>query len=127
MLINWNSPFEQLKITLLCYILSYLCTQESQSADTAIVPQPCLLAVGSITDTIPTVKLVIERKVLIESVPAKQALLVLLGAFYTFNMHYTDGCYNFYKALEIIFLNIPNKDLKRLKLNRFLATVDFDL
>ena len=41
MLINWNSPFEQLKITLL-NILSYLCTQESQSADTAIVPQPCM-------------------------------------------------------------------------------------
>ena len=81
------------------------------------------MVVGSSTDSITTVKLMIEKKVVVESIPAKQALLVLLSSFYTFNMHYTEGCVNFYKALEVIFLK-GKLDSKRVKLNRFLSSLD---
>ena len=101
--------------------VSYI-PQEGEDPEQAVVPQPCLSVVGRSTDTIVEAKLIIERKVVM-TLPAKQAPLVLLAAFYAFNMHYTEGCLNFFKALDIIFLG-GKKDKKRPKLNRFLADIE---
>ena len=84
--------------------------------------QPCIWARGGIKATIVEVKLVVEKRV-ITSVPARKALLLLLSTFYTFNMEYTEGCSNFYKALEIIFLK-AKRDTSRLKVNRLLGALD---
>ena len=43
--------------------------------------------------------LIVEKKVL-SKCSARLAPLALLGAFYAFNMHYTEGCANFYTLLE---------------------------
>ena len=84
------------------------------------VPQPCLVvAEGPLTAPIATVHLVVERKV-VALMPAKKATL---SAFYVFNMNYTEGCLNFYKALEVFFLK-GKRDVKRLKLSYFLSDLD---
>ena len=83
------------------------------------VPQPCLVVADA---PIATVHLVVERKV-VALMPAKKATLVLLSAFYVFNMNYTEGCLNFYKALEVFFLK-GKRDVKRLKLSNFLSDLD---
>ena len=85
--------------------LSYI-PQEGEDPEQAIVPQPCLSVVGTSTDTIFEAKL--ERNVVIETLPAEQAPLVLLAAFYAFNMHYT---------LDIIFLGGKKDKKRRPKLN----------
>ena len=50
--------------------------------------------------------LIVEKKVL-SKCSARLAPLALLGAFYAFNMHYTEGCANFYTLLEIFFNKRP--------------------
>ena len=59
--------------------VSYI-PQEGEDPEQAVVPQPCLTVVGTSTDTIVEAKLIIERKVVIKTLPAKQAPLVLLAA-----------------------------------------------
>ena len=66
-------------------------------------PQTCILAKGEVTGAIATAQLVVERKI-VALITAKQALLLLLSSFYVFNMHYTEGCLNFYYFLETVVL-----------------------
>ena len=56
--------------------------------------------------------LVIEKKLC--KVPFCEAPLALLCAFYVFNLHYTDGCTNFYTLFEVLFLGkkVPPKKTK---------------
>ena len=46
--------------------------------------------------------------------------LVLLSAFYAYNMHYTEGCTNFYSALETLFLR-RKKPARKTRLTAFLS------
>lgn len=46
--------------------------------------------------------------------------LVLLSAFYAYNMHYTEGCTNFYSALETLFLR-RKKPARKTRLSAFLS------
>ena len=67
-------------------------------------PQPCIIvraSDGKVKDSF----LVIERTPLINKVLAKDILLVLLSSFFAFNVHYPEGCCNFYSLLEVLFLN----------------------
>ena len=68
------------------------------------------------------VKLVVERD-LLATFPSKMAPLVLLSTFYVFNLSFTEGCVNFYTALEVFFLD-RKVDSKRTKLNRLCAELD---
>lgn len=45
----------------------------------------------------------IEKKILTK-VKVEQSLLILFATFYIFNVHYPNGCDNFYFLLEIVFL-----------------------
>ena len=56
---------------------------------------------------------------------AKKALLVLLSTFYAFK-EYTEGCSNFYQALEIIFLS-TKRDSSKIKVNRLMAAAGVEL
>ena len=51
--------------------------------------------------------LVIDRKVVTETV-IQDIPIILLAAFYMLNICYPSGLYNFYKFLELIFLNISH-------------------
>ncbi len=67
------------------------------------IAQPCIIVRGQL-DQFEEAVLVIEKK-LVTTFNPKEAQLLLLGAFYTFNMHYTKGCSNFYTFFKVVFLN----------------------
>ena len=52
--------------------------------------QPCIIVRGSL-DAIKEAVLIVEKQV-IATISAKEVPLVLLSAFYAYNMHYTEGC-----------------------------------
>ena len=89
--------------------------QETQSPNEAAAgvctAQPCLVR-GSL-DNVQNMFLVIEKKKLCK-VPFCEAPLALLCAFDVFNLHYTDGCTNFYTLFEVLFLDkkVPTKKTK---------------
>ncbi len=97
--------------------------QDGETPKDVPFPQPCLWVVPSSTilGRINEVELVIEKEK-IATIPAKKALLVLLSTFYAFNMEYTEGCSNFYTALEIIFFH-SKRDPSKIKVNRLLAAL----
>lgn len=80
--------------------------------------QPCLLIKGKL-EKIEDAFLIIEKDVLTKIKPT-DAPLVLLGAFYAFNMHYTEGCKNFYSFFETVFFN-KNRPAKKTRLAAILA------
>ena len=68
-------------------------------------PQPCTVARAS-DGNVKDAFLVIERSPLIRKVPdTKSCLLVLFSSYYAFNVHYPDGCCNFFTLLEVLFLD----------------------
>ena len=71
--------------------------------------QPCVVVRGSFED-VNDAFLVIEWRILCR-VPPTEVPLALLAGFYTFNMHYPQGCTNFYTFFECLFLGkkIPHK------------------
>ncbi len=79
--------------------------QEGDSLKDAVqdVPtaQPCIIIWGSLGKVKDAV-LVVERKI-VSSFPPNETPLVLVGAFYAFNMHYTERCKNLYSFLEVVF------------------------
>lgn len=83
--------------------------------------QPCIVVRGSL-ECIMDAFLVVEKKILTK-VPAKELPLALLSAFYTFNMHYPQGCTNLYSFLECFFMS--KKTLHRkTRLSSFIARVE---
>ncbi len=57
-----------------------------------------------------------NRKIKIATLPANKALLVLLSTFYIYAFKkYTEGCLNFYQALEIISLG-TKRDSSKIRL-----------
>ena len=61
--------------------------------------QPCIVVRGTLNAIKDTV-LVVERKV-VTTFPPIDTPLVLLGAFYAYNMHYTEGCKNYTAFLKL--------------------------
>lgn len=80
--------------------------------------QPCIVVRGTLNAIKDTV-LVVERKA-VTTFPPTDAPLVLLGAFYAYNMHYTEGCKNFYSFFEVVFLKCQ-KPAKKTRLTAILA------
>ncbi len=62
---------------------------------------------------------VVERKV-ITTFPPKESPLVLLGAFYAYNMHYMEGYNNLYTFFEVVFFK-HKKPAKKTRLAAILA------
>ena len=52
--------------------------------------------------------------------PLKDLPLILVGAFYAYNMHYPEGCNNFYTFLEVAFLG-RKKTAKKTRLSAIIA------
>ena len=63
--------------------------------------QSCLVIKGKL-QAIEDAVLIIE-KAAVTKLNTKDAPLILLGSFYTFNMYYTDGCKHFYSSFETVF------------------------
>ena len=66
-------------------------------------PQPCLL-LRHISGVPKDCFLVLEKKALCK-VEVHKAIFVLFASFFLFNIHYPNGCSNFYTLLECLFLN----------------------
>ena len=96
--------------------------QEGGSAKDAVqrVPtaQPCIVVRG-VLDSIKEAVLVVERK-MVTTFPCKELPAILLGAFYVYNMHYTDGCKNLYSFFEVVFLK-HTKPTKKTRLSAIIA------
>ena len=80
--------------------------------------QPCVIVRGGFT-AIKEAILVVEKKT-ITTFPPKELPLILLSAFYAYNMHYTEGCKNLYSFLEVVLLN-RNKPTKQTRLSAVIA------
>ena len=94
--------------------------QESISDYIGQVPtaQPCIAVKGSFA-AIQQAVLVVERQI-VAPVDPKRGPLVLIAAFYAYNMHYPFGCKNFYTFLEVAFLKVK-KPAKMTRLTGLLA------
>ncbi len=98
--------------------------QEGESVKDAVqvVPtaQPCIVVRGGL-QAIKDAVLVVERKA-ITTFPPKESPLVLLGAFYAYNMHYTEGRNNLplYTFFEVVFFK-HKKPAKKTRLAAILA------
>ncbi len=53
--------------------------------------------------------LVVDKIIVCECTPIENIPLILLSAFFCFNIHYPQGCHNFYSFMEYIFLNKNSK------------------
>ena len=60
-------------------------------------PQPCVVVVKDAF-------LVIEKQIVCRIPDLTDLPAVLLAAFYTFNLHYTEGCSNLYSFFEVTLL-----------------------
>lgn len=89
-----------------------------EAATKAPSPQPCLVVKGAL-HAVQEAALVVERQV-IAPFPPKEAPLVLLSAFFSFNMHFTEGCTNFYTFLEVVFFK-RKKPAKKTRLASIIA------
>ncbi|XP_065888850.1 uncharacterized protein [Dysidea avara] len=84
--------------------------------------QPCIVVKRDEENKLQSA-LVVERSILCV-VPPELAAIHLLGAFYIFYMHYTEGCSNFYAALESILLGC-NKPGRKTRLAAFLGRLGY--
>ena len=66
--------------------------------------------------------LVVEKKVLCK-VPTKELPLALLSAFFTFNMHYPQGCTNLYLFLECFFMG-KKTPYRKTRLSSFIGRLE---
>ena len=81
------------------------------------VPQPTVIIRGRLA-AIKDCYLVVEKTILCK-VESTNALLVLLAAFYVFNMHYTPGFSNLPTFLEVFLLD--TKVPRKTRLGQFLS------
>ncbi len=79
---------------------------------------PCVIVRGPL-DAIKDAALVVEKRV-ITTFPPKELPLVLVSAFYAYNMHYTEACTNFYTFFEVVFFK-HKKPAKKTRLTAILA------
>ena len=82
----------------------------SEAVASVLVAQPCVIIKGKLSGDIKEAILVVEKKIVC-SFPAKDTILILVSAFYVFNMHYTVGCTNLFSFFDVLFFkqNKPKK------------------
>ena len=86
----------------------------STMAYNAIIPHPCVLIRGSMSDP-KDAFLVIEKSIICKITNCKWIPLLLLASYYIFNIHYPTGLVNFYTFMECIILQFkPSKDRTRI-------------
>ena len=96
----------------------FLLIQENADLSTvaynAIIPHPCVLIRGSMSDP-KDAFLVIEKSIICKITNCKWIPLLLLASYYIFNIHYPTGLVNFYTFMECIILQFkPSKDRTRI-------------
>ena len=84
--------------------------------------QPCLIVIGGLS-SIQNALLVVEKKA-VTNFPPNQALVILLGAFYAYNMHYPEGCKNIYTFFEVVFFKYK-RPAKKTRLAAILAKLTY--
>lgn len=101
-------------------------TQEGDCVNEAIASlptaQPCLIVIGGLS-SIQNALLVVEKKA-VTNFPPNQALVILLGAFYAYNMHYPEGCKNIYTFFEVVFFKYK-RPAKKTRLAAILAKLTY--
>lgn len=89
-----------------------------EAASKVPTPQPCVVLQGSFGQVQRAV-LVVEKKLVAPFSP-KDTPLVLISTFFAFNMHYTEGCTNYFTFFEVIFFKCK-KPAKKTRLASLLA------
>lgn len=89
-----------------------------------LIPQPCIMVRGSMAEP-KEAFLCIERTVLCKA-PCCEIPLILMAAFYVFNMEYTQGLINVYTFLEYTLLNHSLPKDGKTKLKQFLAQMSHE-
>ncbi len=84
------------------------------------MPQPVIVVKGSLQN--PKEAFLVADKIHICKIKFGNIPLVLMAAFYVFNVHYTPGCSNFYSFLESYFLSV--KLPKKARLGNFVSQLD---
>jgi hypothetical protein len=51
--------------------------------------------------------LVVDKHIVCEVADLLDIPYMLMAAFFVFNIHYTQGCNNFYSFMEVVTLNFP--------------------
>ena len=77
---------------------------------------------GDLEKEIEQAVLIAEKQIICTFDP-RDIALVLLSAFYVFNIHYTEGCTNFYSALEAMLLK-QKPPPRKTRLNAFLSRLE---
>ena len=69
--------------------------------------QPYILVIGE-PDSYTQCFLVTDGQIVFEIEKVQNIPLILLAAYFAFNIQYPDGCKNFYAFLEVVFLNVAS-------------------
>jgi len=86
------------------------------------INQPCVIIKenqGKISQAV-----LVAEKNIVCTFNLREVGMVLLSAFYAFNMHYPEGCSNFYSALEAILLK-QKKPPRKTRLTAFLSRLEY--
>lgn len=80
----------------------------NEAKEVAIL-QPVVLIRGTLAN-IKDAHLVCEKMMMCKLRQVEDIAVVLLAAYYTFNMHYCNGCGNVFSALEVLLMDaVPPK------------------
>jgi len=79
--------------------------QVDESVQEVHIPtlQPCVIMKGTFGEGIKEAALFVYKN-LITTFEPKNVIIILLSAYYSYNMHYSDGCTDFYTVLESLCL-----------------------
>ena len=91
----------------------------SEAVSSISVAQPSVIVKGKLSSNIKEAILVVEKKIIC-LFPAKDTTLLLISAFYVFNMHYTVGCTNLFSFFDVIFFK-QKKPTKKTRLAAVIA------
>ena len=109
-----------------CIYYFYACymqdtTTPKDAATEMCTAQPCVVVRGSLED-LKDAFLVVEKQIICK-IPLREVPLALLSAFFSFNMHYPQGCTNFYTFFECFFMGKKTPS-KKTRLASMLARIE---
>ena len=86
--------------------------------------QPCVIMKGTLGEGIKEASLVVQNQIITTFEP-RNSVTVLMSAFCAYNMHYPDGCFDFYTALEVLFLRQRYPPPRKTKLTAVLNKLTY--
>ena len=86
-------------------LLYCTCSNVTEQAENTFSPQPSIIMRKAGEGEVKDMFLVIQRKPFPTKLEPKKVMAALFASFTVFNVHYPDGCTNFFSLVEVLFLN----------------------